>query len=422
MRKQDDETSENEFSEPEVKFRGKQSQQPKKETQQPQKDDKKQQQPKKSNFVVRTTYTLIMLGGFFAIIAAGPFYTYLLILLISILMFQELLRLKRRVDKEKEIPLFNIINWHFFFSALYYSVGSTVKAKLPHLIFQCETLQLLAKYHNVIFFMLWAFGFVAFTLSLKPGYYRYQLRVFGWTHLGCFFIIGSTMFMGQNLFEGIIWFLLPATLVISNDIFAYIFGFFLGKHQLIQLSPKKTWEGFIGGAFSSIIWAFLISYFALFVPALICPQRTLNVIPFQFESCTFSSQMQLQQYNLPQFLHFTGVQHIYISEFNIHAMIMSLFASLIAPFGGFFASGIKRAIKIKDFGDVIPGHGGLIDRFDCQLIMGMFAYVYLHTIVLSSTDSLSRFTSHIDGLPFEDQLQIFEHLKLSLQQNGILAN
>lgn len=50
-------------------------------------------------------------------------------------------------------------------------------------------------------------------------------------------------------------------------------------------------------------------------------------------------------------------------------MIMSLFASLIAPFGGFFASGIKRAIKIKDFGDVIPGHGGLIDRFDCQLIM-----------------------------------------------------
>lgn len=46
-------------------------------------------------------------------------------------------------------------------------------------------------------------------------------------------------------------------------------------------------------------------------------------------------------------------------------MILSLFASLIAPFGGFFASGIKRALKIKDFGDVIPGHGGLIDRFDC---------------------------------------------------------
>lgn len=62
---------------------------------------------------------------------------------------------------------------------------------------------------------------------------------------------------------------------------------------------------------------------------------------------------------------------------------MSLFASLIAPFGGFFASGVKRALKIKDFGDVIPGHGGLIDRFDCQLINGAFAYVYIHSIILA---------------------------------------
>lgn len=73
------------------------------------------------------------------------------------------------------------------------------------------------------------------------------------------------------MYEGMIWFLLPATLVISNDIFAYIFGFFLGKHSLIKLSPKKTWEGFIGGAACSILWAFLLSYFASFVPALMCP-------------------------------------------------------------------------------------------------------------------------------------------------------
>lgn len=45
-----------------------------------------------------------------------------------------------------------------------------------------------------------------------------------------------------------------------------------------------------------------------------------------------------------------------------------MFASIIAPFGGFFASGFKRGFKIKDFGDSIPGHGGMTDRMDCQVI------------------------------------------------------
>jgi phosphatidate cytidylyltransferase len=47
---------------------------------------------------------------------------------------------------------------------------------------------------------------------------------------------------------------------------------------------------------------------------------------------------------------------------------MACFASLVAPFGGFFASGFKRAFNIKDFGDSIPGHGGMTDRMDCQYV------------------------------------------------------
>lgn len=47
---------------------------------------------------------------------------------------------------------------------------------------------------------------------------------------------------------------------------------------------------------------------------------------------------------------------------------MSCFASLVAPFGGFFASGFKRAFNIKDFGHSIPGHGGMTDRMDCQYV------------------------------------------------------
>jgi phosphatidate cytidylyltransferase len=64
-----------------------------------------------------------------------------------------------------------------------------------------------------------------------------------------------------------------------------------------------------------------------------------------------------------------------------HTIALSLFASIIGPFGGFFASGFKRAFKIKDFGDVIPGHGGILDRFDCQYLMATFVNVYISSFI-----------------------------------------
>lgn len=51
-----------------------------------------------------------------------------------------------------------------------------------------------------------------------------------------------------NLYEGLCWFILPTLLIICNDIFAYLVGYFFGKTRLIALSPKKTWEGYLGGA------------------------------------------------------------------------------------------------------------------------------------------------------------------------------
>ena len=67
--------------------------------------------------------------------------------------------------------------------------------------------------------------------------------------------------------------------------------------------------------------------------------------------------------------------------FVLHSLALSLFSSVIGPFGGFFASGFKRAFKIKDFGDVIPGHGGIMDRFDCQYLMATFVNVYISSFI-----------------------------------------
>ena len=53
--------------------------------------------------------------------------------------------------------------------------------------------------------------------------------------------------------------LVPVSMIICNDIMAYMFGFFFGKTPLIKLSPKKTWEGFIGGAFSTVVFGIIVS-------------------------------------------------------------------------------------------------------------------------------------------------------------------
>lgn len=73
--------------------------------------------------------------------------------------------------------------------------------------------------------------------------------------------------------------------------------------------------------------------------------------------------------------------------FMLHSLSLSVFSSVIGPFGGFFASGFKRAFKIKDFGDMIPGHGGIMDRFDCQFLMATFVNVYIYSFIRVTSPS-----------------------------------
>ena len=96
-------------------------------------------------------------------------------------------------------------------------------------------------------------------MSLKKGQYRYQFSQLAWVHMAILFVVLQPHFIINNILEGIVWFLLPVSLVICNDIMAYAWGFTLGRTPLIQLSPKKTWEGFIGGFFSTLVFSILVS-------------------------------------------------------------------------------------------------------------------------------------------------------------------
>lgn len=113
-------------------------------------------------------------------------------------------------------------------------------------------------YHNIICFNLYVFGILFFVWTLERGSYRYQFSRFAWSFLALILVFCLPIFTSYNLFKGLFWFVLPQFCVIANDICAYLFGFFFGKTPLIKLSPKKTWEGFIGGLISTYFLAFLV--------------------------------------------------------------------------------------------------------------------------------------------------------------------
>ncbi|MCJ8747136.1 hypothetical protein PDJAM_G00149950 [Pangasius djambal] len=98
--------------------------------------------------------------------------------------------------------------------------------------------------------------------------------------------------------------------------------------------------------------------------------------------------------------------------FQIHSIALSSFASIMGPFGGFFASGFKRAFKIKDFANTIPGHGGIMDRFDCQYLMATFVNVYIASFIREGSG-----TVRLQGEEVK-KVQEFKYLGATVQSNG----
>jgi phosphatidate cytidylyltransferase len=117
-----------------------------------------------------------------------------------------------------------------------------------------------------------------------------------------------------------------------NDTMAYIVGSFMGKTPLTKISPKKTWEGTIGGIILSII---VVGIFGYFINA----------------NRDWESVLQLM-----------GVAAV---------------ASVAGTFGDLLESKLKRMADVKDSGHIMPGHGGFLDRFDSLLIATPFVWLYI---------------------------------------------
>jgi len=182
----------------------------------------------------------------------------------------------------------------------------------------------------IIYFAFYLYTFISEIFKNKTN----PINNIAYTFLGQIYIalpFLSLLFI-KNIDE--IFLLALFVLIWANDTFAYLTGSAFGKHRMYErISPKKSWEGFIGGLIGALAVAFLFSRFT---------ETKLNT-----------------------------------AEWFIFAAIVVIFGTL----GDLLESLMKRTIGVKDSGNIMPGHGGLLDRFDSLLLAAPVILVYLQKYV-----------------------------------------
>ena len=176
---------------------------------------------------------------------------------------------------------------------------------------------------------------------------KIEFKDIAMSFIGICYIIGFTVFIpvlygssgNSDLQNGkiLIWYLLLSTW--GTDIMAYLIGKHFGKHKFSKVSPNKTIEGCVAGTLGAIIVCLIYTYF------------------------------------LKEFLNMEVYSYLSI-------IIISLILSIISQIGDFAASTIKRQFDIKDFSEIFPGHGGMIDRIDSVMFAAPYAY-FIFIILLA---------------------------------------
>ncbi|PWN87203.1 hypothetical protein FA10DRAFT_281953 [Acaromyces ingoldii] len=435
----------------------------------------------------RTLFTFLMIGGFIGLLLLGHPYMIILVLVIQVLVYREVTALFNipgrpsvtggssssrrggggfassalstanssragsaaqsededdemggREGRRQEELWSKTLSWYFFAVSNYFLYGESLIYYFKHIVFVDAYFIPFARHHRFLSFMLYIFGFMAFVSGLKRTNLKHQFGLFCWVHMSLLLTVYSSHFIVNNILEGLIWFWVPASLVICNDVFAYVCGMLFGRTPLISLSPKKTVEGFVGALIITEIFAYGWATLFQRYNYMICPAVSLGMNAFSRVQCDPNPVFLWHYFALPAYISAPlskllepvaaavfGREHFFLdaipyTPFQFHALVMAAFASLVAPFGGFFASGFKRAFNIKDFGDSIPGHGGLTDRFDCQFLMGLFSYVYYSSLIREHHVSVgSVLQTVVTHLTVEEQVELYRELTRFLDGQGI---
>lgn len=374
------------------------------------------------NWTLRAIFSVVLISYFCFTIYTGPGAIMFSTLTIQIKCFSEIINIG--YEHNSVTGWLRYIPWYFLVVVNYFFCGETLSEYYGLFLKNGHYLRMLVQYHRFISFCLYFSGLMLFVMSLVKKYDIQQFSLLTWTHLALLLIVGQSYMIVKNIFEGLIWVIVPVSLVACNDIAAFLFGKFMGKTPLTKLSPKKTWEGFVAGGFCTIICGILTSSLLCKYPYFVCPiEYVENGGAIKMATnCTPSVIFQLKNYDFSFSFYnmFNLHSNLQMYPFVVHSLFLSVFSSVIAPFGGIFASGFKRAFKVKDFANTIPGHGGILDRFDCHYLMTTFVNVYISSFIRSA--SPEKILSRVLAMDHKKQILFHNLLQELLSIQGLVNN
>ncbi|SKA15139.1 phosphatidate cytidylyltransferase [Chitinophaga eiseniae] len=291
-------------------------------------------------FFTRTASALVfvavMLGG----ILWSPFTFFLLFFLVSTFALQEFFKLMRLIDTGYN----NIPSWHKW--------GATIAGAAIMLAFTGEYFQLgdistgfIGWWIAIIFLLVLPLGEILLDKDFSP-------RNVGYSCMGLLYVVIpfsllvnirlnaiDIHYTPENVGTAPGW-LIPLLLIIFiwiNDTMAYIVGSLIGKTPFFpSISPKKTIEGSVGGMILAVVAAGVYGYY-------------------------------------------WGQQYLSLQ----HWLALAGIAAVFGTTGDLLESRLKRMAGVKDSGNIMPGHGGFLDRFDSLLLATPFAWIYVHAFMMA---------------------------------------
>ena len=267
-----------------------------------------------NNFITRTITGIIFVAVLIGSIFLGPEAFAILFFIFTFLGLVEFTKLQKDIFQGKTDKIV------FYLASLFLYITITL-----------YNIQYLSPFKLVIILLIPIFItlYTLFSFNKKPLQFISSL-VFGGIYiaiplalLSSFFFVPFNDLINKEIIIGfliILW---------VNDVFAYLVGSLIGRTKLFEkVSPKKTWEGTIGGGIFAVGASYLLS--------------------------TYFNSLEIQNW-----------------------LAIGLIITIFATLGDLLESLFKRNVNIKDSGSILPGHGGVLDRFDGVLLSSPAVYIYL---------------------------------------------